>query len=106
MTNDNAVNEKNLALRIPYSNIVYMGDGMTDIACMTLVKKNGGRSIAVYPENESAKVRQIYLDNRCNFICRADYTAGSDMEKMIQLIIDDAATRFNIEKKIQSLANK
>ena len=87
VTNDNAVNEKNTDLRIPYSNIVYMGDGMTDIACMTLVKKNGGRSIAVYPEKESAKVRQIYLDGRCNFYCQADYSAGSDMEKMIQLIM-------------------
>ncbi len=106
VTNDNAVNEKNNELRVPYSNIVYMGDGMTDIACMTLVKKNGGRSIAVYPEKESAKVRQIYLDGRCNFYCQADYSAGSDMEKMIQLIIDDASTRHTIEKKIQSLANK
>ena len=107
VTNDNAVNEKNLKLRIPYRNIVYMGDGMTDIACMTLVKKNGGRSIAVYPENESAeKVKQIYNDGRCSFYCKADYTAGSDMEKMIRLIIDSAAIQDEIEKKIQMLEKK
>lgn len=32
-----------------------MGDGMTDIACMTLVKKNGGKSIAIYPEKKAIK---------------------------------------------------
>lgn len=106
VTNDNAVNEKNTSLRIPYRNIVYMGDGMTDIACMTLVKKNGGRSIAVYPEKESEKVRQIYVDGRCNFYCRADYSAGSDMEKMMKLIIDSAAINSEIERKISLLEKK
>ncbi len=107
VTNDNAVNEKNLSLRIPYRNIVYMGDGMTDIACMTLVKKNGGRSIAVFPkEEDSEKVKRIFTDGRINFYCRADYSAGSDMEKMMKLIIDDAALNFEIERKIQILANK
>ena len=107
VTNDNAVNEKKEVLKIPYRNIVYMGDGMTDIACMTLVKKNGGRSIAVYPENESAeKVRQIYNDGRCSFYCKADYTSGSDMEKMIKLIIDSAAINHEIERKIQILEKK
>ena len=107
VTDDNSVNAKNSeGLRIPYSNIIYMGDGMTDIACMTLVKKNGGHAIAVYPEKESDKVRQIYIDGRCNFICRADYTSGSDMEKMVKLIIDSAATKSELEKKIKALANK
>ena len=106
VTNDNAVNEKNTNLRIPYRNIVYMGDGMTDIACMTLVKKNGGHSIAVYPEKESEKVKQIYRDGRCSFYCQADYSAGSNMEKMIKLIIDNAALQDEIEKKIQMLEKK
>ena len=103
VTNDNAVNEKNLKLRIPYRNIVYMGDGMTDIACMTLVKKNGGHSIAVYPEKESEKVKQIYLDGRCSFYCRSDYRPGSNLEKMIKLIIDSAAINDEIERKISQL---
>lgn len=106
MTNDNAVNEKRMQLRIPYSNIIYMGDGMTDIPCMTLVKKNGGHAVAVYPEKESNKVRPIYDEGRCNFICRADYSSGSDMEKMVRLIIDSVATKTELNKKIIALANK
>ena len=106
VTNDNAVNEKNLKLRIPYRNIVYMGDGMTDIACMTLVKKNGGTSIAVYPEKDWEKVKQIYNDGRLSYYCRADYTAGSQMEQMIKLIIDRSAIYDEIERKIVSLEKK
>ena len=106
VTNDNAVNEKNLKLRIPYRNIVYMGDGMTDIACMTLVKKNGGTSIAVYPEKDWDKVKQIYNDGRLSYYCRADYTAGSQMEQMIKLIIDRSAVYDEIERKIVTLEKK
>ena len=106
VTNDNAVNEKNLKLRIPYRNIVYMGDGMTDIACMTLVKKNGGTSIAVYPEQDWDKVKQIYNDGRLSYYCRADYSAGSQMEQMIKLIIDRSAVYDEIERKITTLEKK
>ena len=103
VTNDSAVNEKSPSLRIPYRNIVYMGDGMTDIACMTLVKKNGGKSIAVYPEKDAEKVKKIYNDGRLSYYCRADYTAGSKMEQMIKLIIDSAAVQDEIERKINVL---
>ena len=106
VTNDNAVNEKNLKLRIPYRNIVYMGDGMTDIACMTLVKKNGGTSIAVYPEKDWEKVKHIYNDGRLSYYCRADYSAGSQMEQMIKLIIDRSAVYDEIERKIITLEKK
>ena len=103
---DNSVNEKTPDRRIPYRNIIYMGDGMTDVACMTLVKHNEGTSIAIYPEKESDKVRSLYTDGRCNFICRADYTSGSDLEKVIKLIIDKVAMENEISKREKSLANK
>ena len=83
-----------------------MGDGMTDIACMTLVKKNGGKSIAIYPDEEHNNVRQIYQDGRCNIICKADYSAGSDLEKVVKLIIDLAGTYDEIEKKEITLSQK
>ena len=45
---DQGVNQKTKVLRIPFRNLIYLGDGMTDIASMTLVKKNDGHSIAIY----------------------------------------------------------
>ncbi len=106
VTNDNAVNEKSSSLRIPYRNIVYLGDGMTDIACMTLVKRNGGRSIAIYPENQSHKVIQIYRDGRCNFMCKADYSEGGDLDKVIKTIIDLTSLQEAMDRTEKSLAEK
>ena len=104
--NDNGVNEKTRERRIPYRNIIYMGDRMTDVACMTLVKHNEGTSIAIYPEKDSDKVRDLYTDGRCNFMCRADYSAGSDLEKVVKLIIDKVAMEYEMEKREKALANK
>ena len=104
--NDNAVNEKTPERRIPYKNIIYMGDGMTDVACMTLVKHNDGTSIAIYPEKDSDKVRDLYTDGRCNFMCKADYSAGSDLEKVVKLTIDKIAMQNEIIKREKILANK
>ena len=104
---DNAVNEKNRdGLRIPYTNIAYIGDGMTDVACMTLVNKNKGYSIGVYTEDNKEKVAQIRNDQRCKFVVKADYSKDSDMEKVFKLIIDEIATRAELEAKERALANK
>ena len=104
--NDNGVNEKTPERRIPYRNIMYMGDGMTDVACMTLVKHNEGTSIAIYPEKDSDKVRDLYTDGRCNFMCRADYSAGSDLEKVVKLIVDKVAMEYEMKNREKALANK
>ena len=107
LTDDDAVNEKNRSgLRIPYKNIVYIGDGMTDVACMTLVNKNNGYSIGVYTDDNKEKVNQIRNDKRCKYIVKADYSKDSDMEKVMKLIISSVATRADLEEKELALANK
>lgn len=106
ITDDSGVNQKTEIHRIPYQNIIYLGDGMTDIACMTLVKKNDGTSIAIYPQYESNKVKQILNDNRVNFICSANYEDGSDLDKVIKLTIKKIATLHEIRENQIELAKK
>ena len=108
ISDDDNVNKKigEQGLRIPYENIAYIGDGMTDVACMTLVNKNHGYSVGVYTESNKESVAQIIKDKRCRFVVKADYSQGSDMEKVFTLIIEDIANRYILEKKEQALANK
>ena len=104
---DNSVNEKvKGSLRIPYTNIAYIGDGMTDVACMTLVNKNGGYSIGVYTDDNRQSVDQIRADKRCRFVVKADYSQGKDMETVFKVIIDDVYNRYVLAQKEEALANK
>ena len=90
-TDDDSVNQKQLERRIPYRNIVYIGDGMTDVPSMLIVKNNGGRSIAVYPKGSEEKGAALHADGRVNFAAIADYSAGKRLEKIMRLIIDSVA---------------
>lgn len=82
-------------LRIPYENIVYIGDSATDIPCMRLVKSKGGYSIGVYDpaNNQRKKVYQLFNDKRISFYAPAVYTARSDMMKYMKQIIREIASR-------------
>ena len=73
--------------RIPYRNMIYLGDGITDVPCMKLVKQYGGQSIAIYQKKFKSKVEVLLRDERVNYICEADYTEGSELDSIIKLII-------------------
>ncbi|MDY5440728.1 MAG: HAD family hydrolase [Candidatus Enteromonas sp.] len=84
---DDSVNEKTPVRRIPYSNMVYIGDGLTDVPSMIIVKSNGGKSIAVYPRGKEEKAGTLQADGRINYACVADYSKDSGLEKILKLII-------------------
>ena len=93
---DEGVNEKKPDRRIPYRNIIYLGDGMTDIPAMILAKNNGGKSIAVYPKGQEEKVDQLFNDGRVNYACLADYREGKEIDKVVKLIIDGISIAENL----------
>lgn len=76
---------------IPFSHMIYLGDGTTDIPCMKIVKMFGGNSIAVYsPDNPKQKdtARKLLRQDRVNFICEADYRVGGQIYNVVTTIID------------------
>lgn len=95
---------------VQYENMIYIGDGMTDIPCMQLVKDKGGKSIAVYRQQEAHKVLPLVNDERLNYVCAADYTQNSSLEKFVQLSIENMATYAKLKNKealqLQSFQNK
>jgi hypothetical protein len=77
--------------RVPFSNMVYFGDGETDIPCMKLVKQQGGHSIAVYQSGKSKKKKKaskLIIENRVNFVCQADYSEDKEIDKVVKTIIE------------------
>jgi hypothetical protein len=76
---------------VPFSRMIYIGDGTTDIPCMKLVKNFGGHSIAVYnPEEEGQRsvLNELIHDNRVNHVCPADYSENSEIDTVVKTIID------------------
>lgn len=74
--------------RIPFRNMIYVGDGLTDVPCMKLVKSNGGQSIAVYDQEKGKEAAEaLKKADRVNFVAAADYGPGSDIEMIVQAII-------------------
>lgn len=73
---------------VPYSNMIYIGDGMTDVPCMKLVKDRGGESIALYHGKKCEQVIKLIDDHRVNFACNANYSKNSELETIVKKIID------------------
>ena len=85
--------------RIAYNNMIYIGDGMTDIPCMKMVKQRGGKSIALYPSGKSETVKTLVEDNRINYVCVADYSPNSSLEKIVKLMIENMAVLDRLKHK-------
>ena len=87
--------------RIPFSNMIYIGDGLTDVPCMKLVKTSGGHSVAVY-QHEGGEADRLIIQGRAGHIAPTDYREGSRLDTTIKSIIDviaanSAATEAYIE---------
>lgn len=85
--------------RIAYRNMIYIGDGMTDIPCMKMVKQKGGKSIALYASGRSETVKPLVDDDRINYVCVADYSQNSTLEKIVKLMIENMATLEKLRAK-------
>lgn len=88
MVNDSTAEDKK---RIPFTNMIYLGDGETDIPCMKIVNMFGGNSIAVYDPKSPAKkamAEKLKHQGRVNFITSANYSRDSRTFKVVCAIID------------------
>ena len=101
INDDDTVNEKmsEQDRRVLYRNMIYLGDGITDIPCMRLVKDKQGKSIAVYPKGKKEKVAGLLRDKRVNYISLADYSENSELENIVKLQLEYIALLSKIEEK-------
>ncbi len=81
-------------LRVPFRNMVYIGDSDTDVPCMKLVNSNGGHSIGVYnaETQDKTKVHKMMRDRRIKYFVPADYREGGELDVLLKAIIDHTVT--------------
>lgn len=76
--------------KIPFLNMVYFGDGFTDIPCMTVVKEKGGNSVCVYkPNSEKSRntADKLYCEDRVQLVCPTDYSENSELDTKIKNLL-------------------
>jgi phosphoserine phosphatase len=94
---------------IPFSNIVYIGDGMTDVPCMTVAIKNGGYAIAVYKPKTHKGLdvcRKLFEAGRVNFIAPADYEQDKELEKYLKVIVESIIHSIKYRRTLEQMIKK
>ena len=88
-------------LRVPFRNIVYIGDSFTDIPCMKLVNSYGGYSIGVYNSEtcDKSKVYKMMRDDRIKYFAPADYRENKELDLLVKNIIERTAKNEQLERK-------
>ncbi len=73
--------------RVPFNNMIYIGDGLSDVPCMKMMKSYGGAAIAVYQESNREKVEELLLRDRVDFIFPADYRKDGELDVTVHNLI-------------------
>ena len=73
--------------RVPFTNMIYIGDGLSDVPCMKMMRAYGGQAIAVYQESNRVGVEDLLAKGRVDFIFPADYSEGTDLDLTAKNII-------------------
>jgi hypothetical protein len=90
---------------IPFSQMIYFGDGDTDVPSFTVTRKNGGHAVAVFKPGASAqRCRNLFASERVDFYAPADYGAGTELERGVKLILDKVVAGVLLDMEIAKLS--
>ena len=73
--------------RVPFTHMIYMGDGLSDVPCMKMMRAYGGQAIAVYQASNRQGVEKLLADGRVDFIFPADYREGMELDRTVRDIL-------------------
>ena len=95
--------------RVPFTNMIYVGDGLSDVPCMKMMRAYGGQAIAVYQSGNRAGVEDLLAKGRVDFMFPADYREGAGLDVTVRNIIrkmaiSDALTAENV-RQLQAIGH-
>ena len=73
--------------RIPFTNMIYVGDGLSAVPCMKMMRAYGGQAVAVYQDGNRPGVEDLLAKGRVDFIFPADYSEGTMLDTTMKNII-------------------
>lgn len=92
---------------VPFSKMIYIGDGETDVPAMKMLKYQGGATIAVYnpdvktkpgEKSQEEKCREMISQNRTDYVAPADYSENGELVRTVKLLIDRISTNSLLER--------
>ncbi len=93
---------------VPFSNIVFIGDGPTDVPCFRLIREKGGHAIAVYRPDapDSRRVADEFLrDGRIDTLAPADYRDGGQLDEIVKRLVDATAAHAELARVTEASNN-
>ena len=87
---------------VPFENMIYIGDGETDVPCFRLVKDLGGLSIVVYDEGKRERAEEYRQEGRVNCVAPAVYTENGGLDCTIKSYIDLVAARSSFKRTLDA----
>jgi len=88
---------------IPFSNMIYIGDGHTDVPSMTVTRQNGGNAVAVYnPVSDKSlqTCQELLQARRADFIAPADYRHNGILEKRMKLLLNSVIGQIGYQREL------
>jgi phosphoserine phosphatase len=84
---------------VPFRNMIYVGDGLTDIPCFSLIERGGGVAFGVFQSGkESAKQAfQRFLETRrVRSMHHPDYTENAELGSLLRAAVATACSNIMI----------
>lgn len=90
--------------RIPFKNIAFVGDGMTDIPCFSLVQKLGGRAFGVFDPSKQEKTKRAFqeflLPHRVSTMHAPKFGPKQELGAMLRMWVASRAAEIQLERQM------